>query len=57
MKEKVFFNIFKGLLVGKNCLRPETAPLTLLVIEGGLSWDFEKTLKTTILWDIVARVC
>ena len=28
VKQKAFFNIFKGLLVAKNCLRPEIAPLT-----------------------------
>ena len=27
VKSKAFFIIFKGLLVPKNCLRPESAPL------------------------------
>ena len=27
MKQKAFFIIFKGLLVAKNCLRPESASL------------------------------
>ena len=27
VKQKVFFIIFKGLSVAKNCLRPESAPL------------------------------
>ena len=29
VKEKVFFIIFKGLSVAKNCLRPEGAPLNI----------------------------
>ena len=29
MKWKFFFIIFKGLSVAKNCVRPESAPLTL----------------------------
>ena len=28
VKEKAFFIIFKGLSVAKNCLRPESVPLT-----------------------------
>ena len=28
VKEKTFFIIFKGLSVAKNCLRPESAPLS-----------------------------
>ena len=28
VKQKTFFIIFKGLSVAKNCLRPESAPLT-----------------------------
>ena len=27
LKQKAFFLIFKGLLVAKKCLRPESAPL------------------------------
>ena len=27
VKQKAFFIIFKGLLLAKNCLRPESAPL------------------------------
>ena len=30
MKQKEFFMIFKGLLVAKNCIRIESAPLTFL---------------------------
>ena len=29
VKLKAFFNIFKGLSVAKNCLRPESASLML----------------------------
>ena len=32
MKLKAFFIIFPGLSVARNCLRPETAPLTILAI-------------------------
>ena len=28
LKQKAFFIIFKGLSVSKNCLRPESAPLS-----------------------------
>ena len=29
---KVFFTIFKGLSVAKNCLRPESAPLNMMIV-------------------------
>ena len=37
--------IFQGLSVVKNCLRPETAPLTILDIKRGLLRDFAKNFK------------
>ena len=37
--------IFYGLSVARNCLRPNTAPLTLLAIKRGLLCIFEKKLK------------
>ena len=37
--------IFKGLSVARNCLRPKTAPLTVLAIKRGLSCNFAKTFK------------
>ena len=33
MKWKVFLITFQGLSVAKNCLRPETAPLTILAFK------------------------
>ena len=45
MKQKAFFISFQGLSVAKNCLRPETAPLTILAIKRGLLCNFTKTLK------------
>ena len=42
MKLKVFFMIFQGLSVARNCLRPETAPLTLLDIKRELLRNFPK---------------
>ena len=32
VKYKAFFIIFKGLTVGKSCLRPESAPLKLTIV-------------------------
>ena len=29
VKQKVFFIIFKGLSIAKNCLRPKSAPIIL----------------------------
>ena len=46
MKQKAFFTNFQGLSVAKNCLRPETAALTILPIERGLLCNFTKTLKS-----------
>ena len=37
--------IFQGLSVARNCLRPETAPLTVLAIKRGLLCNFAKTFK------------
>ena len=42
---KTFFIIFPGLSVARNCLRPETGPLTVLGIKKGLLNNFTKTLK------------
>ena len=45
MKQKVFFMIFQGISVPRNCLRPETAPLTILAIKRGLLCNFAKNFK------------
>ena len=37
--------IFQGLSVVRNCLRPETASLTVLAIKRGLWCIFAKTFK------------
>ena len=37
--------IFQGLSVARNCLRPETAPLTILAIKRGLLCNFTKKFK------------
>ena len=37
--------IFQGLSVARNCLRPKTAPLTILAIQRGLLCNFAKTFK------------
>ena len=37
--------IFQGLSVARNCLRPETAPLTLVAIKRRLLCNFAKTFK------------
>ena len=37
--------IFQGLSVARNCLRPETAPLTVLAINRELLCNFVKTFK------------
>ena len=37
--------IFQGLSVARNCLRPETAPLTILAIKKGLLCNFAKNFK------------
>ena len=42
--------IFQGLSVARNCLRPETVPLTILAIKTS-----QKTLRAAILWHIVAQ--
>ena len=38
--------IFQGLSVARDCLRPETAPLTVLAIKRGLLCDFAKTFRS-----------
>ena len=49
--------IFQGLSVARNCLRPETAPLTILAIKRGLLCNFaKKKLRVDILWDKAVRV-
>ena len=45
MKQKAFFMIFQGISVPRNCLRPETAPLTILAIKRGLLCKFAKNFK------------
>ena len=45
MKQKAFFMIFQGISVPRNCLRPETAPLTILAIKRGLLCNFAKKFK------------
>ena len=37
--------IFQGLSVGRNCLRPEAMPLTILAIKRGLLRNFAKHFK------------
>ena len=37
--------IFQGFSVARNCLRPETAPLTILAIKRGLLCNFAKNFK------------
>ena len=37
--------IFQGLSVARNCLRPETAPLTILAIKRGLLCNFAKNFN------------
>ena len=37
--------IFQGLSVARNCLRPETAPLTVMTIKRRLVCNFAKTFK------------
>ena len=37
--------IFQEFSVVRNCLRPETAPLTVLAIKRGLLCNFAKTFK------------
>ena len=36
---------FQGLSVARNCLKAETAPLTILAIKRGLLSNFAKTFK------------
>ena len=37
--------IFQGLSVARNCLRPETAPLTIWAIKRGHLCNFVKTFR------------
>ena len=48
--------IFQGLSVARNCLRPETAPLSILAIQRELCVVSQKLLRADIFWDIVTRV-
>ena len=48
--------VFQGLSVARNCLRPETAPLTILAIKRGPLCNFAKKLSAAILWDKAARI-
>ena len=43
--KKAFFMIFQGFPVTRNCLRPETASLTILAIKRELFCNFAKTFK------------
>ena len=44
VKVKAFFLFFKGLLIAKNCLRPESVPLkNLQNSQGGVVFKFFKT--------------
>ena len=45
MKLKVFFMIFQGLSVARNCLRPETVPLTILDTKGELLPNLAKNFN------------
>ena len=44
VKQKEFYITFKGLLVAKNCLRPESAPLKTTIIG---ETQFRKNLQKT----------
>ena len=46
MKQKAFFINFKGLSVAKNCLRPESAPLSMHLL---LEKIFPKKLKSPFM--------
>ena len=37
--------IFQRSSIARNCLKPETAPLTILAIKRGLLCNFAKTFK------------
>ena len=37
--------VFQGLSVARNCLRPDTAPLTILAIKRGPLCNFAKKIK------------
>ena len=56
MFNKIFFFNFRGISIGKNCLKPKTAPLTILAIKRGLLCNFSKTLKGCHFMNIVGRV-
>ena len=53
--QKAFFMIFQELSVSRNCLRHETAPLTILAIKRGVLCSFAKILKGSH-WDKTTRV-
>ena len=48
--------IFQGLSIARNCLRPETAPLTILAIKEDFCVISQKILRAAILWEKAARV-
>ena len=63
VKQKTFFIIFKGLLVTKNCIRPESAPLILNYPESAplnksKIIDVEKKHENVItcLWEFVKKI-
>ena len=37
--------IFQGLSVARNCLTPETAPLTVLALKRGIFCNYAKTFR------------
>ena len=45
MKKQYFSSTFKGFTLPKICLRPGTAPLTILAIKIELLCNFKKTLN------------
>ena len=47
---------FQGLSVARNCLRPETAPLTITGLKKDFCVSSQKILRAAILWDKAARV-
>ena len=45
LNKKYFSSVFKGFQLPKNCLKPETALLTLLATKKRLLCNFTKTLN------------
>ena len=53
MKQKAFLIIFKGFLIAKNGLRPESMPLILLRIGVGEKCPQETiTLRVELKWQV-----